>query len=127
MFYTVLLYAAVAVAALAIVVLAWLWYMGLLGKIHISLREVPEITIMFCLGLEIISSNMNYTGGYKDCCKGYADMERKTKDLLGELGDIPIMGSAYYTSPNEVSDPSKLLILLFTARGQSLELLLCVE
>ena len=50
---------------------------------------------------------MNYTGGYQDCCKGFTDMEQKTKDLLGELGDIPVMGSAYYTSPNEVADPSK--------------------
>lgn len=33
-------------------------------------------------------------------------MEQKTKDLLGDLGDVPVMGSAYYTSPNEVADPS---------------------
>lgn len=50
MLYTVLLYIAIAVAVLAVVVLAWLWYMGMFSRIHVSLREVPEMTIMFVVG-----------------------------------------------------------------------------
>ena len=50
MLYTVLLYIAIAVAVLAVVVLAWLWYMGMFSRIHICVREVPEMTIMFVVG-----------------------------------------------------------------------------
>ena len=50
MLYTVLFYIAIAVAVLAVVVLAWLWYMGMFSRIHVSLREVPEMTIMFVVG-----------------------------------------------------------------------------
>lgn len=70
---------------------------------------------------------MNYTGSYQDCCKGFTDMEQKTKKLLGELGDIPVMGSAYYTAPSEVADPSKIMAMQLINRGQPLELLLCFE
>ena len=50
---------------------------------------------------------MNYTGSMQDCPKGCADMERRTKELLPGMPIVNKMGSAYYTTPSQVSNPGR--------------------
>lgn len=64
------------------------------------------MTIMQFHQVMLITSNMNYTGSMKDCVKGCVDMERRCKELLPGMPILPTMGSAYYTTPSEVKNPS---------------------
>ena len=103
--FSLVLIVAATLAVLAVVVLAWSWYMGFFSKIYIQLKEVPEMTILFVLYLLLTNRNMNYTGAMKDTYRGYKDMERRTRELLGDLPRFPVMGGVYYTSPSEVKVP----------------------
>ena len=103
--FSLVLAVAAILAVLVVAVLAYSWYMGFFNKIYIQLKEVPEMTILFVLSLPLTNRNMNYTGAMKDTYRGYKDMERRTRELLGDLPLFPVMGGVYYTSPSEVKVP----------------------
>ncbi|KAK8811724.1 hypothetical protein WA538_000510 [Blastocystis sp. DL] len=83
------------VAMIAILVVAWLLYMGFFQTIHVEVREVPEMTVL----------NMNYTGSMKDMMKGVVDADRRIKELLPNAPLFPRVGSFYYTNPSNVPNP----------------------
>ena len=102
------------VAMIAILVVAWLLYMGFFQyplpppltsrTIHVEVREVPEMTVLSSPPPSP-SSNMNYTGSMKDMMKGVVDADRRIKELLPNAPLFPRVGSFYYTNPSNVPNP----------------------
>lgn len=57
--------------------------------------------------MRVMGSNMNYSGSMQDCMKGCMDFEKKVGKLIPMDPPFAMMGSAYYTTPSQVKNPSR--------------------